>query len=155
MKNKKKALALENEKQELRSYHNSICSVQNDIVAENIITTAYEALPSSYTLIEKYNIIASNLNEQVPKDATEARLRVKEVLLFSQAMEYVKKSEYYASLKEPFADHWQSFYMKFALKLLRLHGEIVNDIERYRRGGRQNITVQHVTMNDNAKAVIN
>ncbi len=155
MKNKKKALALENEKQELRSYHNRICSVQNDIVAENIITTAYEALPGSYSLLERYNIIASNLSEQVPKDATETRLRVKEVVLFSQAMEYMKKAEYYASLKEPFSNHWQSFYMKFALKLLQLHGDVVNDIERYRRDGRQNITVQHVTMNDNAKAVIN
>ena len=44
--------------------------------------------------------------------------------------------------------------MKFALKLLRLHGDVVNDIEKYKRRGQQQLVVQHVSVSDNAQAVV-
>ncbi len=135
-------------------FHKKLCGTHLAGLSTAIIEAGIQALPKDMKKEDQYNLLIQALEESQPQDSTEARLRIKETLLFSQAMEYMKKAEYYASLKEPFSDHWQAFYMKFALKLLRLHGDVVNDIEKYKRRGQQQLVVQHVSVSDNAQAVV-
>ena len=45
---------------------------------------------------------------------------------------------------------YAEFYMKSALKLLRLHNETVETLNRYKRGGEQKIVVQHNVLADKA-----
>lgn len=44
--------------------------------------------------------------------------------------------------------------MKCATKLLRLHNETVEAINKYRRGGEQRVVVQHVQVNEGGKAIV-
>lgn len=46
------------------------------------------------------------------------------------------------------------FYMKSALKLLRLHNETLEAVSRYRRGGEQKVIVQHVNVNNGSQAIV-
>jgi len=46
------------------------------------------------------------------------------------------------------------FYLKNAIKLLRLHNETIEALGKYRRGGTQNVIVQHVRVNDGGKAIV-
>jgi len=45
-------------------------------------------------------------------------------------------------------------YGNLAIKLLRLHNETIETLGRYRRGGEQKVTVQHVNVNEGGKAII-
>ena len=40
------------------------------------------------------------------------------------------------------------------LSFIRLHNETIETLSRYRRGGEQKVTVQHVNVNDGGKAII-
>ena len=51
----------------------------------------------------------------------------------------------------PQAEH----YMKNAIKLLRLHNETVEAINRHRRGGSQKVIVQHVNVEGGSQAIVN
>jgi hypothetical protein len=47
------------------------------------------------------------------------------------------------------------FYMKSAIKLLRLHNETIDALNRYRRGNEQKIIVQHVNVDNGSQAILN
>lgn len=48
----------------------------------------------------------------------------------------------------------REFYLKSAVRLLRLHNETVEALNRHRRGGTQNVVVQDVQVNNGGKAVV-
>lgn len=98
--------------------------------------------------LKAQNILLQSLADNGVKDPTEAKLFMQADTLFKQGMKYLARAE--DSDMIPQAD----FYMKNATKLLRLHNETVEAISRYRRGGEQKVTVQHVQVNDGGKAIV-
>ena len=66
--------------------------------------------------------------------------------LFSQGMKNLANAN-----SESFSD----FYVKDAVKLLRLHNETIEALNRHRRGGEQRVIVQHVNVEGGGQAVVN
>ncbi len=127
--------------------YNEICATEESATANNIINAAIKALPDDLSHEERHNIVLAGLQDGKVKDPVEARLCAKEIILYNQAMSYIRRSEKYESSNDSGIESWHSLkgghvgsvYLKFALKLLRLHGEVVNDIEKYRRRGQQQL----------------
>src|SRR5579862_5204799 len=84
------------------------------------------------------NVACQSLHDQQPKDAVEARLISQAAALYSQGMVYLSGAE-----KAEKFDHMQ-IYGNLAIKVLRLHNETVEALDRHRRGGEQKVTVVHV-----------
>jgi hypothetical protein len=110
--------------------------------AENI--DAIQALIACAVIYEDDTAVAARLNvllqtlaECSPKDLNESRLCLQASNLFAEGMRYLQKANETDRLI--FAE----FYMKSAIKLLRLHNETIDSLIRYRRGGEQKIFVQH------------
>lgn len=53
-------------------------------------------------------------------------------------------------------DHWHQILMKTATRLLDLHNRTLETLVKYRQSGEQRINVihQHLSMNDNSKAIV-
>lgn len=116
-------------------------------IAEEIFTKGLSALPSK-NIARSANLAVQSLAEFAPQDAIEARLCMQEMALYSQGMAYLCRAENNTMLPQ------SDFYMKNALKLLRLHNETVEALNRHRRKGEQKVTVQHINIEDGGKAVI-
>jgi hypothetical protein len=96
---------------------------------------------------EAYNVVLQTLHDLQPKDAVEARFAVQAGALFSNGMANLRKAETADMLCH--ADH----YSNKAIKLLRLHNETIDALNRYRRGGEQKVTVTHAVITE--KAIVN
>jgi hypothetical protein len=64
-------------------------------------------------------------------------------------MQYLSKADNCNMLTQ------SDFYMKNALKLLRLHNETLESLNRHRRGGEQRVIVQHVQVSEGGQAIVN
>lgn len=117
-------------------------------LVNDILNKAAGAICGSAEYIEKAAIVLASLEDQQPKDAHEARLCAQAVALYSQGLKYMQYSDQQTMFSQC------EFYIKNAVKLLRLHNETVEAINRYRRGGEQRVIVQHVNVNDGGQAVI-
>lgn len=93
-------------------------------------------------------MIYQSLSECEPKDAIESKLCAQSAALYAQGMHYLSRAENTNIL------HQIDFFMKNAIKLLRLHNETVETLARYRRKGEQKVIVQHVNVNDGGKAIV-
>lgn len=82
-----------------------------------------------------------------PQNALEARLVTQSAVLFAQGMRYSKKAGEADMLCQ------SQFYSSYGAKLIRLHNETIDTLNRYRRGGEQRVFVQHNVVAD--KAVVN
>ena len=111
------------------------------------------SLPHGMTDEEKYNLIFGSSQEMKPKDILEARLCTKETTLYTTAMQYMMRAERNLESNELGSNLWHETYMNYAIKLLRLHNETVQTLDRLRRK-EQRIVVQHVTVNDGGQAAI-
>lgn len=100
------------------------------------------------------NVILQSLADQQPRDAHEARLCSQATVLYSQAMKYLKRAE--GALDDDVFDKqgWNQIFMRNATRLLDLHTKTVETLIRYRQRGEQKIVVQHINLNDNAKAIV-
>jgi hypothetical protein len=94
--------------------------------------------------IESLNIIAQSLNDLGPKDAIEARLAAQAAVVFTHGMECLQKAG-----KAEMINHKDS-YINTGCKLLRLHNETIETMNRYKRGGEQKVTVTHAILAGNA-----
>ncbi len=90
---------------------------------------------------EQLNIVAQTLHDFGPRNAIEARLALQAGALFTHGMINLRRSAMADILCH--SEH----YVNKAIKLLRLHNETVEALNRYRRGGEQKIVVQHNTDN--------
>ncbi len=97
---------------------------------------------------EKYNIALQNLADSEPKDATESRLILQAHALYSQGMKRLHQAEINDMIPQI------DFCLKSATKLLRLHNETIEALNKYRRGGEQRVIVQHVQVNDGGRAIV-
>lgn len=93
-------------------------------------------------------VAAQVLAECQPSDLHEARLCLQAYSLFSQGMHYLEKARKANQLPK------SEFYMKSALKLIRLHMESVEAINRYKRKGEQKVIVQHVYVEQGGQAIV-
>jgi hypothetical protein len=125
---------------------NRLAGCRNDDVVQELIASA--ALVKSATSdAQRLNVLVQTLAECKPKDLHESRLCLQASNLYSEGMRYLCKAGNTDSLL------YSEFYMKSAIKLLRLHNETIETFNRHRRGGEQKIVVQHNMMVD--KAVVN
>ncbi len=107
------------------------------------------AVSLSNTIIDQnkaLNIAAQSLHNMEPQDIFEAQLCSQALALYHHGMRYL-------TLGMESEKH-KDYYSNTAIKLLRLHNETIDAINKHRRGGEQKLIVQHVQVNDGGKAVV-
>ena len=116
-----------------------IVGVRDDEIAEQILKSSANTL-DTYTrdYVDGVNLSLQTLHDQKPKDAIEARLITQAGALYTNGMDYLAMAVKTDSLS------WKEYYVNSSIKLLRLHNETVEALNRYRRGGEQRVTVMHV-----------
>lgn len=133
--------------------HNSSEEAIKDLTGTTDITLATEISFKGTSAIaeekggRKANIAAQALADNPPQDSTEARLTLQANALYSQGMAYLNRAEQNNMIPQC------EFYIKNAMKLLRLHNETVEALSKYRRRGEQRVVVQHV--NVEGQAIVN
>ena len=123
-----------------------LTSTRDKELASEIVERGARAMPQDRSLEHNYNEVVQCLAADQPKDAMESRLCLQANALYAQGMQYLHRAE-----NSDMMCH-QEHYMKFALKILRLHNETIEALNRYRRGGEQKVVVQHVNVNEGAQA---
>lgn len=125
----------------------SVIGVKDRELSCHILSEGIAALKPTCPEHYAYNVALQTLNDLQPKDAIEARLAVQASVLFSHGMSNLTKAATTDVLCH--ADH----YSNRAIKLLRLHNETIEALNRYRRGGEQKVTVTHAVITE--KAIVN
>jgi len=133
---------------DVRTVFQKLTATNDQDLALSIYSFGVEAMPNGIKLESNTNATLQALAEAEPKDATESRLCLQANALYAQGMKYLSRAEDQDMMCH--AEH----YMKFALKLLRLHNETVEALNKYRRQGEQRVTVQHFHVNDGGQAAI-
>lgn len=117
-------------------------------IAHELFERAALALPKDKSHVSKFNTILQALADGCPKDSIEAKLTLQSTALYSQGMNYLCRAEHSQNLE------YSDFYLKSAIKLLRLHNETLEALCKYRRGGEQRVVVQHVQVNQGGQAIV-
>jgi hypothetical protein len=125
-------------------------------LVEDIVAQARGVLPCNMPTDDKDQILKS-IFEMKPIDPVEARLYAQQASLYALVMEYFRRAE--RSMFSEGADMgsrmWYESIMSTAMKLLRLHNETVDVLNRYRRRGEQKVIVQHIHVEEGGKAIVN
>lgn len=124
-----------------------ITGVEDTELAANIIDTAESALEPLTKKKDRLNVITQTLHDFGPSDAIEARLVLQASVLFTYGMNSLNRSA-----ATDIINH-SEYHTNKAIKLLRLHNETIEALNRYKRGGTQKIVVQHNLMAE--KAIVN
>lgn len=132
----------------LKSALKQLTGIEDQKVAEEIIDRAVSAMPLTHAKDHNTNVIYQSLADAEPRDAFEAKLSAQSASLYAQGMQYLSRAE-----RSDMMCHAE-FYLKSAIKLLRLHNETIETLSRYRRKGEQKVVVQHVSVNDGGKAIV-
>lgn len=127
---------------------NKLTATHDVLLYESIVVSAVSAQPKQQKEDRSINIANQVLADYEPRDSLEAKLCLQAHILYTQGMEYINKAEHSGMLQQ------RELHIKNAMKLLRLHNETVEALSKYRRGGTQNVVVQHVQVNDGGKAVV-
>lgn len=117
-------------------------------IAHELFERAALALPKDKSHVSRFNTILQALADSSPKDSIEAKLTLQSTALYSQGMNYLCRAEHAKNLEH------SDFYLKSAIKLLRLHNETLEGLCKYRRGGEQRVVVQHVQVNQGGQAIV-
>ncbi len=125
-----------------------LTATQDKEISNEIIYRAVSAMPFCKEIDYNFNTVFQSLSDYEPRDSTEAKLCLQSTVLYSQGLRYIEKAE-----NSNRVDH-SEFYLKNAIKLLRLHNETIETLAKYRRGGEQKVIVQHVQVNDGGKAIV-
>lgn len=127
---------------------NRLTATQDILLSNNITKRAALAQPNTQDNRKSTNIVNQVLADYEPKDSLEAKLCLQEHTLYEQGLRYLHLADSQDQIFQA------EFYMKNAIKLLRLHNETVEALNRHRRGGTQRVVVQHIQVNDGGKAVV-
>jgi hypothetical protein len=121
------------------------------VYQENFLQTLLPDLVVNFEDINDLNIknraVLEALEAMQPKDAHELMLCIQILALHRQGMNFMYKL---AHADGKFMDR----YLNASAKLLRLHGEKLEALNRYRRKGHQVVQVEHVHVHQGAQAVI-
>lgn len=115
-------------------------------IANEIFAKGFAAVPGQNAATNA-NLIAQLLADAPPQDLTEAKLILQANALYFQGMAYLNRAEQQNMITQC------EFYIKNAMKLLRLHNETVEALCKFRRRGEQRAVVQHV--NVEGQAIVN
>lgn len=124
-------------------------------IAHNILYTTVIAISA---IIDKkegtadnadkcFNITLQSLYDFQPKDAVEARLISQAIALYQHGMNRLGKAG-----RSDHIPHSEA-QVNMAIKLLRVHNETIEALNRYRRGGEQKVTVTHAVVT--GQAIVN
>lgn len=117
----------------------TICGTQDDEIAYEILLKTIAVIePDNPNSANALNIACQSLHDQKPKDALEARLISQAVALYSQGMSYLSRAG-----KCERIDQGQ-YFSNMAVKMMRVHNETIETLNRHRRGGEQRVIVQHL-----------
>jgi len=124
-----------------------LSGVENCELAAELICLGADA---AHDCSKAVDLTLNTLREEKPKDVTEMRLILQAHALFTQGMKNLARAE------EAELSYRAELRMKFAMKLLRLHNETIESLNRYRRRGEQTMVVQHqyVQVNEGGKAIV-
>ena len=120
-----------------------------DHLSMSMIMSTSEAFPRNFTKETAELMTLLALKELSPKDPIEGMLCSQILALDAQGMRYLARAED----NENWLCHTEAA-MNMAVKLLRLKNETIEALTRYRRKGEQKVVVQHISMNDQSKAII-
>lgn len=98
--------------------------------------------------LRKMSVMVQAFYEMQPKDAIEAMLIGQLIALNNQGMSFLWR------VNDTSNAYHLDLYQKTAIKLLRLSNETIEALTKYRRGGEQRVTVQHVNVNDGGRAIV-
>jgi hypothetical protein len=117
-------------------------------LAFKLLTLAHSAMPGAPE--EGLSLILQALNNCKPKNSIEAGLIAQATILEFQGMSYLARAEIQDMIPQ------KEFFLNAATKLLRLHHETLEALNRQRRGNEQKIVVQHqsVQVNEGGQAVV-
>jgi len=129
-------------------FANELVGTKYETYALEIINRGLAAMPVGKDRDEIIGPVVQALLDAKPKEPMEARLLLQAHALYAQGMKYLSRAESQDMI--PQAEH----FMKFAIKLLRLHNETIEALNKYRRKGEQRVVVQRVNVNDGGKAIV-
>ncbi len=127
---------------------NKLTATQDILLHENIVNNAVLAQPATQRIASRINTVNQVLADYEPKDSLETKLCLQAHTLYTLGMQYLSRAENSNMIPQ------SEFYMKNAMKLLRLHNETIETLNRHRRGGTHKVIVQHVQVNEGGKAVV-
>lgn len=123
--------------------------IANQDAAAQILATAIQAFPRNISQEQATSVVTNGIMEMAPKDPIEGMLCAQILTLDAQGMRYLARAENEGNL----LCHMEAF-VNLATKLLRLKNDTIETLNRYRRKGEQKMVIQHVHVNDDAKAII-
>jgi hypothetical protein len=135
---------IENYKHHMRN----LTATKDNALAHEIVQRAAYAMPKNNTNIDNLVVAAQTLSDMEPKDSVEAKLCLQSSTLYATGMQYLRRAEDETRIVQ------SEFYIKNAVKLLRLHNETIEALSRYKRKGEQRVVVQHVNIEGGGQAVV-
>lgn len=126
----------------------SLTATSDNELADYVYLKAIKAMPGIANTEDDINSVLQALNELKPQDHVEAKLCLQSHVLYAQGMKYLALANKEDRIKA------NEFCMKTAMKLLRLHNETVEVLEKYKRKGEQKVVVQYVNVENGGKAVV-
>lgn len=134
----------------LWSLYSAISGSGNDEYSRLFISEALGALfsGSDHDNEQISNAFHGAMLGMYPKDIIEAQLCSRLLILHSKAMYFMNKA-----MNSEYTDVVDLNINRFT-KLMRLHNETVETLNRHRRKGEQKVTVQHVNVNKGGQAVV-
>jgi hypothetical protein len=126
-------------------------NTMSDEFVEVMLGKLVEALrPSPFDLLEEATLNASLalVDSMRPRSELEALLAVQIVATGFSGLRFLRQS--HRHMTEDYID----VYGSYALKLLRLQAELIQTLDRHRRGNRQTVEVRHVHIYPGAQGVV-
>jgi hypothetical protein len=97
---------------------------------------------------EMLNAALAIIDSMQPQSELEALLAVQIIATGFSGLRLLRQSQQHMS--EEFID----IYGNYAIKLLRLQGEMIQTFDRYRRGNKQTVEVRHVHIHSGGQGVV-
>ncbi len=126
-----------------------IVGVKDTELANNVIGEAARAIEPMLGAEQSKNIVAQSLNDFQPKDVIEARLAAQAAVAHTYAMKSIKQCG-----DADMLCHIESM-ANLGIKFMRVYNESVDALMRYKRGGIQQVVVQHQNNVVADKAIVN
>lgn len=137
------------EEEKSSKIYKKICGLSHEESCMSMIQSTFEAFPKNVSVDMALSVTGQMLQDMAPADPIEGMLCSQIIGLNAQGMRYLARAE----SDENWICHTEAA-VNMAVKLLRLKNETIEALTRYRRKGEQKVVVQHINVNDDAKAII-
>lgn len=124
-----------------------LCGVYQDNFLQTLLPDLVANFSDINDLRVKNNAVLEALEAMQPKDVNELMICIQILALHRQGMNFMYRL---SKAEGAFVDR----YLNASTKLLRLHGEKLEALSRYRRKGHQVVQVEHVYIHKGAQAII-